>query len=297
MSANTWVILLAGGDGRRLEGRSHDENGRPAPKQYCAFGTGRTLIARALDRALGLTSHERIVAVVSEAHRAWWSSALDVLPAENIVAQPENRGTAAGLLLPLLHVMQRDPGTVVAVLPSDHFVEDDAAFIAALEAAAAEARRIDDALVMIGMTPDSADGEYGWIEPEPATAATSNLVAAFVEKPTLAEAERLFDVGALWSTFTFCAWGAAIAALYEAALPWLLDEMGAAVAARDPRAVTGLYRSLDSSDFSRDVLQASARRLRVQAAPPCGWTDLGTPERLDRLSGAAAGEDRERRAA
>ena len=31
---------------------------------------------------------------------------------------------------------------------------------------------------------------------------------------------------------------------------------------------------------SRDILQESAACLRVAIVPPCGWTDLGTPERV-----------------
>lgn len=51
-----------------------------------------------------------------------------------------------------------------------------------------------------------------------------------------------------------------------------------------------LYAELDTHDFSRDVLQANERRLRLEIVPPCGWTDLGTPERVEACL-AALGEE------
>ena len=35
---------------------------------------------------------------------------------------------------------------------------------------------------------------------------------------------------------------------------------------------------------ARDLLQAVAESLMVLPVPPCGWTDLGTPDRLTRLT-------------
>jgi hypothetical protein len=40
------------------------------------------------------------------------------------------------------------------------------------------------------------------------------------------------------------------------------------------------YEAIPSADLARDVMQRRAGQLRVLAVPPCGWTDLGTPERV-----------------
>ena len=53
--------------------------------------------------------------------------------------------------------------------------------------------------------------------------------------------------------------------------------------AREPEGaeeVRRLYAALPSMDLSRDVLQRSTAFLSVINVPPCGWSDLGTPERL-----------------
>jgi hypothetical protein len=42
-----------------------------------------------------------------------------------------------------------------------------------------------------------------------------------------------------------------------------------------------LYADLESLDFSRDVLERHEQVLQVLRVPSCGWTDLGTPKRVE----------------
>jgi len=302
----TWVLILAAGDGRRLEGVARDRLGRPAPKQFSDFGTGRTLLTRTLDRALQLAPSERIVTVVAARHDTWWREELVTLPPENVVIQPENRGTAAGILLPLLHIHERDPEATVVVLPSDHHVEDDFAVRATIRTALAEVRSKPEGLVLLGITPEHADTEYGWIMPSPAAGTVAPPVASFVEKPGPLEAARLLDAGALWNSFMFVGRARVLLDMFGERTPELLAAMragvttkpvanGAAIAAA--RRLDDLYGTLETRDFSREILQKLPSRLRVLAVPHCGWSDLGTPDRLARVlgesvAGFAAGPSR-----
>ena len=45
-----------------------------------------------------------------------------------------------------------------------------------------------------------------------------------------------------------------------------------------------LYDRLPNVDFSRAVLQEAGADMRVIAVPPCGWTDVGTPEGVARCA-------------
>jgi hypothetical protein len=49
------------------------------------------------------------------------------------------------------------------------------------------------------------------------------------------------------------------------------------------RSLKEMYAMARTADFSHDVLGPSPERLGVWAAPPCGWSDLGTPERILRV--------------
>ena len=48
-------------------------------------------------------------------------------------------------------------------------------------------------------------------------------------------------------------------------------------------ALDALYQDLPTCDFSRDILEREAARLAVVPTRPCGWTDIGTPDRLGRI--------------
>lgn len=294
MRPNTWALILAAGDGRRLQGLAHDAHGRPAPKQYARFGARGSLIGRTLDRALGLVPHDRVVSVVALAHHAWWEKELDVLPIENVIVQPENRGTAAGVLLPLLHIAHRDPDALVVVLPSDHLVEDEATLRASIESVFDEVRDHPDEVVLLGITPDQPDCEYGWVLPEQPNDGATHRVAAFIEKPPESEAARLMTLGAVWNSFMFVARAETLIGLYRRRMPGLLDTI-----ARGLDTLDRVYAGLETHDFSREILQSSPESLRVRTVPPCGWTDLGTPVRLERVLGPhrAAAPDRAQPAA
>jgi hypothetical protein len=48
-----------------------------------------------------------------------------------------------------------------------------------------------------------------------------------------------------------------------------------------------LYDEIPTLDFSRAVLERAPGSLGVLAVPPCGWSDLGTPSRLESFLGRA----------
>jgi mannose-1-phosphate guanylyltransferase len=280
-----WAIILAGGEGSRVRSLTTSACGECAPKQFCSFGTEACLLRRAIDRAAGVVPRRRIVPVVAKSHRRWWESELSDLPAANIVAQPLNRGTACGILLPLICILQRDPRAQVVVIPSDHFVEDEPRLREAVLDAVLAADEDDGRVVLLGMTPRACDTEYGWIVPavgKHVWDTSVQRVETFVEKPDGEKARSLMGRGAVLNSFIFVGSGRALLGLYQRAAPHLPAWFaGWKADAPDGRSrLETLYESLPSCDFSRDVLEHSCDRLWLVRAPECGWIDLGTPERL-----------------
>ena len=274
MRGNQWAIVLAGGCGERLARLTSAGAGRPVPKQYWSLRGGRSLLGDALARAERLVPRERMLVVVAQEHEEFWARELDHLPLENVLAQPANRGTAAGLVLPLLAVLARDPWARVLALPSDHHVEDEAALSRAFSRALAEAAA--GAVALVGVEPDAPETQYGWILPEEDGEVAR--VRSFVEKPPRELAGSLMRRGALWNTFLLAADGRALVERVERSLEGLPARLWSALAG--PAQLEAVYRDLPSSDASRDVLQADPRGLLVVRAPACGWTDLGPPERV-----------------
>ena len=101
---NTWAVVLAAGEGSRLHSLTRDERGVAVPKQFCSLQGGPCLLQEALQRAASVAALPQICSVVAEQHRQWWAPLLSYLPEQNVISQPQNRGTAFGILLPLLRV-------------------------------------------------------------------------------------------------------------------------------------------------------------------------------------------------
>ncbi len=118
----------------------------------------------------------------------------------NIVLEPAGRNTAPALTLAALAAQQADP--VLLVMPADHVIRDLAGFQAAIDAGipAAEA----GAIVTFGIVPDHAETGYGYIRFGAERADGSKAIAAFVEKPDAATAQRYLDSGEyLWNSGLF----------------------------------------------------------------------------------------------
>lgn len=284
MQQHTWAIVLAAGEGSRLKSLTTDPTGTSVPKQFCSLQGGPSLLQEALHRARSVVAHEHICVIVAEQHRPWWQGTLWSLPASNIVVQPRNRGTANGILLPLLRIVARDPLARIAFLPADHYVRDEQTLTTALRRAFDRLSRNPSDLILLGITPEDPDPELGYILPAARDADGAAPVERFVEKPDAAAARRLIDAGGLWNSFIFVASGFAVLSLLRRRYPEIVDRMETAVArnadGRAVRALADLYEQLPEIDFSRHVIQGAEAWLRVLRVPHCGWNDLGTPRRV-----------------
>ena len=276
-NGETWAIVLAAGEGTRLRDLTTDANGRSTPKQFWSLGGGRSLLGLALARAGRVVPVHRTVVVVAAEHARWWQDELADLPPENVVVQPRNRGTAPGILLPLLTILDRDAGARVVAMASDHYVRDEATLAAGFRLALAGLVPQSQALTLIGITPDGPETDYGWIVPGGESAFGTQSVRRFVEKPPHDLARTLRASGGVWNSFLFAARAHALVELCRRRLPRTVEAL---LAARGPRDLGTVYEKIDASDFSRDVLQGAESELRLLIAPPCGWTDLGTPARV-----------------
>lgn len=280
-----WVLLLAAGEGNRVKDLTRDRWGLPAPKQYSLIGGRSTLLEATLERARKIAPPERIVAIVARQHRQWWLSELADLPAQNVIAQPENRGTAAGILLPLVRITRRDPNARLVILPSDHGVASEETLHRAVIEALACAPHSNSEIVLLGVQPKGPETGYGWIVPHPQEHGGLRSVAYFREKPDAASAASLRTQGGLLNSFILISGGRFLLDLFKTDLPQLWRAFQPVIGnEQNPLSMdldlTHLYHSIPTLDFSKDILEHVADKLWVYPVPACGWLDLGTPERL-----------------
>ena len=282
---NAWAIVLAGGEGSRLHTLTTDDSGIAVPKQFCSLTGGQSLLVETLQRAASVVEPDHICVVVAAQHRRWWEPMLSETPKSNIIVQPSNRGTGIGVLLPLLHILARDPSAHIVLLPSDHYVRDEPALASTLRLAVGALEDHPEQVLLLGMHPDDADPDLGYIVPGHNSGPNVSRVDRFVEKPSGAAARQLVDQGALWNAFIIATRARALLGLFMTCQPDIVAKMQSAVA-EDLRfspsapATTMIYPNLPQIDFSSQILQGTEAKLRLLEANRCGWSDLGTPKRL-----------------
>ncbi len=280
---NLWSIILAGGVGRRLATEAQRRYGYARPKQFCDFDGEGTLLERTMQRAQRLTPESRVVVVTTRSHRQEAIESLRMYPETQVVEQPLGRDTGPGILLALRAIEREDPAATVVMHPSDHYIHDVDGFVSHVRNGVRAAQTASERVVLLGAHPDEAQGSpesYGWMVPECATA-TRSAVRTFREKPPVEEAEALREAGARVNTFVMAGSLAAFVRLSE----WWMPEWWQALATQERMAVENAYRTLPAVNFSREVLEPAGRYLDMYRLDPVGWSDIGTPVRLQAAFG------------
>jgi mannose-1-phosphate guanylyltransferase len=278
-----WAVLLAGGEGTRLLGATVAGERVDRPKQFCRFGRDDSLLGSTLQRARHVAEPERILPVVADHHREWWKPELRHLPGVNVLVQPQNRGTAVAILHALVHMLVRDDDPLLVVYPCDHGVDDEGPLHRAVDRALRAANAPERPLVLLGIVPGTAETQYGWIVPARGGPGIARAVHRFEEKPSLRDAFALMQAGGLWNSLIFAVSGRALLGLYLKFVPRLVEAYLWKMPDRDRsgESLEACYSSLPFTDFSRDVLERSVPHLSVVTVHDTGWTDLGTPARLE----------------
>lgn len=283
-----WAIVLAGGDGARLRPLTRWVCGDDRPKQYAALIDARSLLRQSLDRVALAIPDDRVTVVTHQSHDRYLAAELAGGRRPRVLAQPEDRGTAAGVLFPAHWISWQDPGATVAVFPSDHFILEEAAFMAHVQEVAAFVGRHPERVVLLGARATAAETEYGWIEPaEPiaeSAGASVRRVRRFWEKPSKATARACLERGYLWNTFVLIAKAARLIEAGKLFLPDLTDRLSRikpfAGTDEERWAIGQAYALAPTANFSRAILEPCPPFLAVSPLPALTWSDWGTPDRV-----------------
>lgn len=285
---STHVVILAGGDGTRLRPLTRALAGDDRPKQFCALAGRDPMVVQAVRRAALVAPSDQILIVLNRRHEEWYREIFDGTPASSLVVQPENRGTATAVLYALLRIAAKTPSAPVVIVPSDHWVSNDSAFMLYVQAAVGVVEAHTSVVTLLGVEPTRAEAQYGWIEPGEAILGDwrgLSRVARFVEKPSAELAEALLRRGrSLWNTSVVVGQVEQLMLLFAMASPALVDsflEIWAALGSpAEAAAVDRMYTGLPVSDLSRNVLAIQPGALSVLAVRGTAWEDLGHPRGL-----------------
>lgn len=285
MTDNYYALIMAGGGGTRLWPLSR----RGRPKQTIQLFEERSLFRIAVDRLLPEFDSDRILVATVPEQRPGLAAQAPDLPATSFVDEPAPRGTASIIGLAAVLLNQRDPESVMACLTADHYIRDEAKFLALLAAAYKLAQQ--DLLVTIGVEPASASTGYGYLKLgeglEPVEAFEVHRVSQFREKPDQATAVLYQESGDyLWNSGMFIWRTGRILEEFERQMPDLhaaLIEIGQALEA-DPSSANwhDRWRSLKPETIDYGIMER-AEQVVTLVAKDLGWWDVGTWNRVFEL--------------
>ncbi|WP_298320227.1 mannose-1-phosphate guanylyltransferase [uncultured Aquimarina sp.] len=199
MEKNYYAILMAGGVGSRFWPVSTTE----FPKQFHdMLGTGETLIQRTFSRLSKIIPKENIFILTNERYNDLVLQQLPQAEQRQVVTEPAMRNTAPCILYAALKIQKENPDAVMVVAPSDHWIEDEDAFVGNLKQSF-DACSEKDILMTLGIQPTFPNTGYGYIQYNKETDAIKK-VAQFTEKPDYETAKQFLDQGNyLWNAGIF----------------------------------------------------------------------------------------------
>lgn len=282
-SVNIVPVILSGGSGTRLWPVSRPE----CPKQLLPLTADETMLQLTAVRTRGFEDAlvGRPILVSNALHAGIIDEQLQKsgIADYRVILEPIGRNTAPAIALAALEAQNDD---ALLIMPSDHVIADLPAFHEAI--ARALPLVAQGWLVTFGITPNGPETGYGYIQMGNLCGDGVHAVARFVEKPDVANAERMLNEGNhAWNAGIFLFRADAYLAAMETHQPDMLKAVKTAMAQakRDgahifPDAMAFHACPSDSVDYA--IME---RETQVACVPvSMGWSDVGSWDSLHAVS-------------
>ena len=275
MNKNYYAIIMAGGVGSRFWPVSKES----FPKQFHdMLGTGQTLLQKTTSRLEGLIPKENIFILTNEHYSELVLEQLPQITKNQIIAEPAMRNTAPCILMAALKIHKQNPDAVMVVAPSDHWIEDESAFITNLQSAF-DFSEHSDVLMTLGIQPTFANTGYGYIEYDKSSQTLEKKVLQFREKPNYETAKSFLEQGNfLWNGGIFIWSTASVLKAFKTHQPKLYSLFSKGQneynTDREAAFVSKNYKNAENISVDYAIMENS---LNVYVIPATfDWNDLGT---------------------
>lgn len=268
---NLHVVILAGGSGTRFWPVSRQNR----PKQFLTLVGKESLLRQTIRRVAPKVLAENVWIVANRRYQKEikrHTSGLGIR-ASQILWEPKGKNTAPAIGWAAARIHARNPRAVMAVLPSDHLIQNARAFLNALDKAVRLARQ--DQLVTFGIVPTRPETGYGYLKTKKASGILR--VERFIEKPDLARAKDFVArKDFLWNSGMFVWKTQTILEAFRKYLPSIYASQRELVGARGNMLKT--WPKLPAISIDYGILERADNVAAVAA--DIGWSDLGSWESL-----------------
>ncbi|MCH4150886.1 MAG: mannose-1-phosphate guanylyltransferase/mannose-6-phosphate isomerase [Sphingobium sp.] len=280
--ASITPVILSGGSGTRLWPLSRSAR----PKQFLDFAGDGTMLEQTLARTAGQAGYGAPLIVCGATHAC-------LIPEDGLgknatlILEPCARNTAPAIALAASALPQE---ALMLVMPSDHVIANQKAFLDAVAAAAPLAQA--GWFITFGVMPTGPETGYGYIRRGESIAEGIFRVDRFVEKPDSATAQGYLDAGGYsWNAGIFLFSAGAYLGTLERFAPDMAQSARAAMgqAAREGRQImpdADAFAASPSDSIDYAVMEKADK---VAVVPvDMGWSDIGSWDALHDLLGKDA---------
>lgn len=271
------AVIMAGGIGTRFWPLSRKKK----PKQFLPIISEKTMIEETINRIFPKIPFSRIYTIANAQQTETINSFFPGIPEENFLIEPQGKNTAPCLLLASAAIHHKNPDSVMAVLPADHFIQDHPRFLKKLEAAATAAEQCQT-LLTLGIPPTYPATGYGYINfsPEESRSFLGEdffLVNEFKEKPNYELAKAFLQSGDyFWNSGMFIWPTRVFAQKIERFAPVLFSQwkdLQEAVSQKDEKKIAEVYSLLPATSIDYALMEKAEGILMGEG--DFGWSDVG----------------------
>lgn len=278
-------LIMAGGKGTRFWPLSTEEK----PKQFLNLVGEDTMLQMTVKRLEKLIPTERIFIVTADRYVNLVNEQLPGLPARNIIVEPEGRNTAPCIALSAFIIEKYYGDAELAVVPSDHLINDEEKFIETLKVADEFVNSNDNSIVTLGIKPDRSETGYGYIKfsgtKDKINDLNINMVEGFVEKPNYLKAQEYINEGTyLWNSGMFI-WKTSTIKKYTKS--YLLEtytavyEIAAAIDTKNYKEILrDKYSNVESISVDYGIMEKAENIYVIPS--DFGWDDVGNWSSIER---------------
>ena len=272
---NYYAIIMAGGVGSRFWPVSTAD----FPKQFHdMLGSGSTLIQKTFSRLSQLLPIENILILTNEAYNHLVLEQLPMVQQAQIVLEPAMRNTAPCILYASLKIKKSNPDALMVVAPSDHWIEDEKAFLQNLQTCFDFCAN-GDALMTLGIQPTFPNTGFGYIEYDQTDDNAIKKVRQFREKPDYETAKSFLASGNfLWNGGIFIWSVRTILSAFEQMQPQMnalfLKGLESYNTTKEQTFINDNYAAAENISIDYAIMEKSKNVYVLPAT--FDWNDLGT---------------------